>query len=347
MISITIHLLDTVLPKLPLRQRVLSVPKWLRFYIEKDADLASHILRVFIHEIEKQLKKSCDGITSDAKLGAVGFIQRIGSRLNHHLHYHCVVLDGLFYTDTKGIPQFSDIYNLGIEDTQAVVARVRKRVLSLFKRRNLLTEEQVENLTSWKGVGEAVSKLTAAAMGNSGISPELYDQRLKLTLPQQEQVLALGKTYYEHRVPDVAAVINILQRLNKTLYLISAGLHPAIAIFGTLLKIPASQIFTVDIKFDQQGHYLNYESTSPLTHHEGKREIALQLQGKHPSLAYVGDGINDVVAKDIVTRFVGYGGIFYRENIAKICEFYIKSKSIASLLPLLINPPRILTIICK
>ena len=44
MISITTHLLENVLPKLPIRQWVLSVPKWLRAYIKKDSRLASQVL---------------------------------------------------------------------------------------------------------------------------------------------------------------------------------------------------------------------------------------------------------------------------------------------------------------
>ncbi len=58
MIFITTHLLEEVLPKLPLRQWVLSVPKWLRYHLTKDAALASQVLRIFIDEIEKQLKKA-------------------------------------------------------------------------------------------------------------------------------------------------------------------------------------------------------------------------------------------------------------------------------------------------
>lgn len=49
--------------------------------------------------------------------------------------------------------QFTDVYNLGNEDSDQVEDRVRKRVLSLFKRRAILTEEQSENIKSWKGSG--------------------------------------------------------------------------------------------------------------------------------------------------------------------------------------------------
>jgi hypothetical protein len=42
---------------------------------KKDSSLANQVLRIFIDEIAKQLRKCCDGITADAKLGAVSFIQ--------------------------------------------------------------------------------------------------------------------------------------------------------------------------------------------------------------------------------------------------------------------------------
>jgi phosphoserine phosphatase len=197
--------------------------------------------------------------------------------------------------------------------------------------------EGIDELARLNGAGEAVSTLTAEAMDKFGINPDLYAKRLQLAMPREEQVLALGETYYAHRVPDAVEVIQTLQELNKKVYLVSAGLYQAVAIFGALLKIPASQIFAVDIQFDEQGHYLNFDSTSPLTQHEGKRQIASQLQAQHHSIAYIGDGMNDAIAKEVVTRFVGYGGIFYRDNIAAACEFYIKSKSIASLLPLLLT----------
>ncbi len=39
------------------------------------------------------------------------------------------------------------------EDSDQVEARERQRVLSLFKHRALLTENEVENIKSWKGSG--------------------------------------------------------------------------------------------------------------------------------------------------------------------------------------------------
>ena len=55
MIATATHFIESVLAKLPLRQWVLSVPKWIRYYLARDASLASQVLRIFIDEIKKQL----------------------------------------------------------------------------------------------------------------------------------------------------------------------------------------------------------------------------------------------------------------------------------------------------
>lgn len=39
MIATAMHMVEAILPKLPLRQWVLSVPKWLRYYLARDAGL--------------------------------------------------------------------------------------------------------------------------------------------------------------------------------------------------------------------------------------------------------------------------------------------------------------------
>ena len=114
-------------------------------------------------------------------------------------------------------------------------------------------------------------------------------------------------------------------------------MYPAVSHFGNLLQIPKENIFAVGIQFDQHGHYVNFDDSSPLVYRDGKREITAQLKKQHEYIAHIGDGMNDFVTKDMVTRFVGYGGVYYRENIAAQCEFYIKTLSLAGLLPLLLT----------
>lgn len=196
----------------------------------------------------------------------------------------------------------------------------------------LSTIEGIDELAKNNGVYDKVKAMTATAMGKTGINPELYQERLLLTKPTRKQVIELGQKYFLHQAPDAYDVIQIFKKLNKTIYLISAGLFPAVAIFGEALKIPAENIYAVDIQFDAKDQYQNFDTSSSLTNAKGKREIIEKLN--HKNTLFVGDGLNDLAAADLVTRFVGYGGEFYRQNIADFCDFYISTPSMSSLLPL-------------
>ena len=201
----------------------------------------------------------------------------------------------------------------------------------------LSTIEGIDELARKNGVEDIVESLTAAAMGKLGMNPEVYQRRLDLVYPTQEQVLTLGHDYFAHKVPDLIEVIEVLKRFNKSIYIISAGLYPAVRIFAGLLKIPSQNIFAVPLEFDAQGLYLDFDRTSPLIHNDGKRNIVNQLKIQHPEMVYIGDGLNDLTVFDSVTRFIGYGGAFYRENIAAQCQYYISSSSISPVLPLVLT----------
>ncbi len=202
----------------------------------------------------------------------------------------------------------------------------------------LTTIEGIDELAKHRGVYSEVQFLTAQAMGQTGINPELYQKRLELVCPTKQQVLALGEHYFTQRVPHITDVIQVFAHLHKSVYIISAGLYPAVAAFGEMLQIPRENIFAVDIQFDMHDHFSSYDVKSPLLHNHGKRDIIAHLKTLHKEILYVGDGLNDYATAEIVQRFVGYGGVFYRENIAKLCEHYIHSLSMAPLLPLALTP---------
>ncbi len=194
--------------------------------------------------------------------------------------------------------------------------------------------EGIDELAKANKVAEPVVELTAAAMGQSGLNPELYNHRLNLVKPNLDQMTSLGNLYFQHRVMDILPVIQILKTLRKSIYIISAGLYPAVQHFGALLGIEAENIFAVNIHFDAKGHYLDFDRNSPLIYSDGKRTIIQKLKLIHNQIIHIGDGLNDYVVHDLVTRFIGYGGAFYRENIAQRCHYYISIPSMAPLLPL-------------
>lgn len=201
----------------------------------------------------------------------------------------------------------------------------------------LSTLEGIDVLAEHNSVGPQVVELTHEAMARSGMCPELYEQRLRLVKPTHDQVISLGNEYYVNRVEDADAVIQIFKRLKKSIYIVSAGLRPAVKLFGKLLDVLEENIIAVNIEFDSQGRYMQYDHHSPLTFSNGKRAIISELKNTHPRIAFIGDGINDLEAKDLADRFIGFGGKFYRANIEAQCEYYIKSMSLTPVLALILT----------
>jgi len=100
MVETAAHLCDHVFPRLPVRQWVLSVPKRLRYYIQRDSATLNMVLRIFLRVIAQNLQAHCPGAANADKanlhIGAVAFIHRFGSSLNEHVHFHVCVVDGVF-----------------------------------------------------------------------------------------------------------------------------------------------------------------------------------------------------------------------------------------------------------
>jgi len=197
--------------------------------------------------------------------------------------------------------------------------------------------EGIDELARQNGVGSQVSRLTEEAMTTTGLNEALYRQRLELVQPALLPVIRLSELYYETRTSDIETVIRSLQVAGKEVFIVSAGINPAVKMFGAKLGIPEESIFAVNVSFSKEGEYLDFDHHSPLVHNHGKRILVERLRKQYPRLGYIGDGMNDFQVKDLVTRFVGFGGHFYRENIKNQCEYYIQEPSMMSLLPLMLT----------
>ncbi len=149
MVATAAHLTDHVLPRLPVRQWVLAVPKRLRYFLHRDADLQGAALRVFLRVVEQQLRAHSPGAGLAARLGAVAFIHRFGSTLNPHLHFHCVVIDGVFDAAAAGGVVFHAASGLDANTIAAVQECVRRRLLRVFVHRGLLPEDAARAMAQW------------------------------------------------------------------------------------------------------------------------------------------------------------------------------------------------------
>jgi len=64
------HLVDHVLPRLPVRQWVLSVPKRLRYHLQHDRKALNSALRIFLDAVERHLREHSHGAGPKARTGA-------------------------------------------------------------------------------------------------------------------------------------------------------------------------------------------------------------------------------------------------------------------------------------
>jgi len=89
------HLVDRVLPEVPLRQWVLSLPFALRYRLAYDARLAGDVLGLFVRAVFAALRRRARrqwGVRRGL-CGAVTCVQRFGAALNLNVHFHSLVLD--------------------------------------------------------------------------------------------------------------------------------------------------------------------------------------------------------------------------------------------------------------
>lgn len=147
------HLVDHVLPRLPVRQWVLSLPKRLRYHLHHDREALNTALRIFLDQIERHLRAHSPGAGPNARIGAVAFIHRFGSALNLHTHFHVCVIDGVFEPDPQGGVRFFPVEALDGEDAEAVATQVRRRILRAFVRRALLDKDERREMAQWNHGG--------------------------------------------------------------------------------------------------------------------------------------------------------------------------------------------------
>jgi hypothetical protein len=140
MVETAAHLCDHVFPRLPVRQWVLSVPKRLRYFMQRDGAVLNMVLRIFLRVIAQSLSANCPGAADVSKaalhIGAIAFIHRFGSSLNGHVHFHVCAVDGVF-EQVPGI-----VFHPDSAIDEAAVAQVqadlRRRILRAFVGRGLL-----------------------------------------------------------------------------------------------------------------------------------------------------------------------------------------------------------------
>jgi phosphoserine phosphatase len=147
----------------------------------------------------------------------------------------------------------------------------------------------------------------------------------------------IGRRYVEALVEDAAEVVAALHWLGKEVRVISGGLLPPVLAVATRLGIGAAKVAAVDITFDGEGRYLDYERDSPLARSGGKPDVLAKWGLPRPALL-VGDGATDLEGKAAVDLFAAFMGVVFREGVAAGADVVLTAPTLAPVLSLASSP---------
>jgi Putative transposase len=138
------HLVDHMIPKVPVRQWVLSLPIPLRLFLAAQPDLSTPVLQVVQRVLYRYIRGQVGLKVGEDDCGSVTLIQRFGSAANLNIHLHCLVLDGAYRTKANGEPEFIEIPAPSDDDVWELLQSIIKCVMKQLVRRGVLVEDHGE-----------------------------------------------------------------------------------------------------------------------------------------------------------------------------------------------------------
>jgi Putative transposase/Transposase zinc-binding domain len=177
------HLVDHVLPQVPVRQWVLSLPHRLRYLLAYNHSLCRAVLAVAVRAVLGFYRRRARrrGVRN-GRSGAVTVIQRFGGGLQLNVHFHSLVLDGVFAEGADGTLAFHPAEPPSAAEVARLLATVYRRVRRLLARRGLDVEDAPD-----------VDPLAEESPALAGISSASIQGRIALGARAGGRVLQLGR----------------------------------------------------------------------------------------------------------------------------------------------------------
>jgi len=132
------HLVECVIPWVPTRQWVVSVPMPLRYWMSSSKALTAQmhtIIRTTIsqYDVNQAVKRGVE--RQQVQPGSVTCIQRFGGAINLHVHFHGVFLEGVYLDRTEaGLkPRFVKGEPPSDADIAEVVQTISRRVIRTLR----------------------------------------------------------------------------------------------------------------------------------------------------------------------------------------------------------------------
>jgi phosphoserine phosphatase len=196
--------------------------------------------------------------------------------------------------------------------------------------------EGIDALARRAGVEQQVVPLTAAAMAGELALDAVYGRRLDLVRPDRAAVDWLAELYVEHVVPGAVETVEALHGAGKAVHIVSGGLRQSILPLAARLGIRFENIHAVDVVFDEEGSYADFDRASPLARPGGKAEVCRVLGSAGKSVALVGDGATDIEAREAGAYVIGFGGVVVRDTVKSGADIFFPGPSLTAVLDALL-----------
>ena len=192
--------------------------------------------------------------------------------------------------------------------------------------------EGIDECAKTVGLGSEMAALTNAAMNGELALEAIYQKRLDLIKPDKEAIKSLADLYISEMVTGVSEVFKTLHQQGKQIHIISGGLRQAILPLAKLLAVPENQVHAVDVLFNQDGSYQDFNQKSPLARTGGKAEICQQISASPETMILIGDGKTDLEVQQIGVKVIGFGGVARRDIVEQQADFYVIEQSLTGVL---------------
>jgi len=193
--------------------------------------------------------------------------------------------------------------------------------------------EGIDELGRKSGLYDELVALTNAAMNGEMALEEVYGRRLSLIKPNKDQLDELADLYITEIVDGVEEVFNTLLEQGKQVHIISGGLRQAILPLAKKLGLEADRVHAVDVEFNADGTYKQFDQQSPLAKNGGKSIVCKQIKSADLTMAMIGDGKTDLEAKHAGAKVIGFGGVMRRDIVVEQADVFVNEISLMAVLP--------------
>lgn len=170
---------------------------------------------------------------------------------------------------------------------------------------------------------QEIEKMTAQAMEGKITLESIFAKRLEIIQPTIDSVSEVGKLYIDTVEPSAKQVISNLKNQGWTPIILSGGYRQAIKPLADYLDIEF--IEAVDLYFNEDGSYKDFDRNYPSTRSGGKPEVIKSLHNKYSptKIVAVGDGVSDLESKPVLDMFIGFGRYAVREKVKQEADYFI------------------------